>query len=362
MRLRVFIFCIVIFASASTIKAQDRAFSRIDLKYHHGKIIPHTKEIKHLVDEPTRSFNINICKQTIGDKFWQQLYRYPCLGFGYHFVDVGNDDTLGAIHALYSYLKFPIVRTQNFSLNYQVSTGLAYATAIWDSIENPSNYAISTHNNLYLNVNLEAKVRLYKQVSLISGVGMTHHSNGSYRKPNKGLNYYDVNVGLSYDFNDNSCEYRPRNIEKYTASQNQLDVVCAAGLREIYPVGGSRYFASTFSVGFAHQFNHRQKYGLGVDLFYDESLYAYFEEGEDILVKDIIRQSVFVSHELLISKFSFITQLGIYTYHKAELDRKFYTRVGIRYNFWSNVFANLSLKAYYAKAEVVEWGVGYSFK
>jgi hypothetical protein len=52
------------------------------------------------------------------------------------------------------------------------------------------------------------------------------------------------------------------------------------------------------------------------------------------------------------------------TYLTARLYKytRFYTRIGMRYSVSNRVFLNIALKAHYAIADYIEWGVGYSIK
>jgi hypothetical protein len=54
--------------------------------------------------------------------------------------------------------------------------------------------------------------------------------------------------------------------------------------------------------------------------------------------------------------------MGAYVKDRYQPDGPLYHRIGMRYQFSNGITANLVLKSHWAKADYVEWGIGYTFK
>ena len=54
--------------------------------------------------------------------------------------------------------------------------------------------------------------------------------------------------------------------------------------------------------------------------------------------------------------------MGVYIKDKYQPEDYFYHRVGMRYYFKNGLNAQVVLKSHWARADYVEWGLGYTFK
>ena len=65
---------------------------------------------------------------------------------------------------------------------------------------NPFNDVIASHLNLYFDFNVNMIYMLSDRLDLKAGYGVTHYSNGRIHMPQKGVNNWGWNFGLSYHF------------------------------------------------------------------------------------------------------------------------------------------------------------------
>ena len=77
---------------------------------------------------------------------------------------------------------------------------------------------------------------------------------------------------------------------------------------------------------------------------------------------EVIKPGVHVLHQLRFSRLSLVTQLGFYIYAKDKSDGPIYDRLAIQYKLNNNILLNVALKTHFAKADFVEWGIGYSIR
>ncbi|NJO91702.1 MAG: acyloxyacyl hydrolase [Chloroflexia bacterium] len=147
----------------------------------------------------------------------------------------------------------------------------------FDLKSNPTNMAISSPLNAYVNYCIEASCRITPQSKFKIGIGMTHISNGNFRQPNKGLNFLTASAGYVYNLgkslNTNGIH---SSIVKDTTN-HQLLVMGLYGQKQI-----SRRYNWSYAVkGIAGEYSRRiagnSWLGASVSFYYDPSLVKELE-------------------------------------------------------------------------------------
>ncbi len=364
----VIIFFLFLFVANITCAQSSKIISEkfiLETKLHYGFVISHHINMVHLTTGHFPAFEINFGKQTHGEKTWHELYKYPVMGICYWTADLANPDVLGNAHALYPYLNFHLYQSDIFSLNYRFGTGLGYLTKKFDRLNNYKNIAIGSHLNVTINMFYEFKWKLMKIFFVSGGIGITHFSNGSFKMPNPGINIPTVNLGLAYIF--------PTEIKKIIPYDSvlckdkrkiEIQSFLSGGIKEIYPTNGDTYGAFSLSTGFIKPLSLKRKISAGLDLFLEYSNIRTLKRNE-IEVKhsyEIIRPGIYIGHQFEFSRLSFVTQVGFYLYAKDKSDGPVYSRLALRYKCNKKILINLALKTHFAKADFVEWGIGYIIK
>jgi len=326
----------------------------LESKFQYGFIWQHRPSLKDIIGGNIKVFDISLGKQTYGQKNWEQLYRYPCYGFGYYFADLGNAQELGQANALFAYVDIPVLRKPKHLLSYRISGGLAYL--------NQGNIAIGTHINLYFDATINYRYRLSKHLDLINGFGATHFSNGAVKMPNLGINLFSYRLGLHYRFKTPGREFIKHDLPEIE-KKNSISTYLATGIKEKRPEGGIPYNVATISVDYLRLINLKHKVGLGLDVFYDESLFETMNPDSSfkLTTSDIMRYGIHAAFEAEFNKIMLTLHLGTYLYAKYKEDGSVYQRVGIRYLISKNFYANISLKTSKGVADYTEFGFGYRF-
>ena len=111
--------------------------------------------------------------------------------------------------------------------------------------------------------------------------------------------------------------------------------------------------------------NYKSSFQAGVDVFFSHFLkeliyYRSIAYPEDGLSgdEDYRRVGVFIGHELRLYNTALITQLGYYAYWPYEFEERVYNRLGLKRYFGKTIFATVSVKSQWAKAEGMEFGLG----
>ena len=357
---------LILFKECTYAEGREDIFKNIYIspKAHYGFIIPHHESIAYLLKAHVPGFELEVSRPTFGKHQYEQLFRYPRTGIGYFFCDYGNPEVLGQAHALYSFINIPVIKTSNdlYLLNYEIAFGLSYLTKRFDVNNNYLNTAIGAHINVYFRLGFDTRIPVSENVELTGEVGFSHCSNGKWRSPNYGLNVLSGSLGVNYLINHIEKERiklaLPENYKK-----NYYIIIYSAGAKVFDNLYNKYYFISSLSADYERQINLKRRIGFGTDIFYDKSISeALAVDGE--LNKDIanlFRIGLHASHTLVYNRLLMTINAGRYLYSKYTDLSLFYSRLALRYKVNKSILLNISLKAHNAKADFIEWGVGYVF-
>lgn len=326
----------------------------IEGNYQYGFIWQHNPSLSDVIGGNINVFQLNIGKETVGETYWDQLYRYPEWGVGYYFADLGNSNELGLANALFAFVNIPLINNRKFQVRYKISGGLAYL--------NKGNVAIGSPLNLYFDACLHTKIALGKQLFLVNSFGATHFSNGAIKTPNLGLNLFSYRIGLQYNVEETKAIKKQVELPEIS-NKNFISSVFSIGVKEIKYTDSNDFLIISGVLDYLRQINHKHKVGVGLDVFYDESLFYTMNPDSSLVLNnnDIIRYGIHLSSEVQINRLVLGINLG--TYLKADYteDGKIYQRVALRYLISKSLFTNISLKTSKGVAHFVEWGIGYQF-
>ncbi len=325
---------------------------------HYGGVWAHRSDLRVFSSYGLPWFELNVGREKTGREQWEQLYNYPSLGAGFSRINLGHD-ALGQASSLFGYTDIRLTRGTNFSSGFKLALGLGHFNRVYDSDTNPLNVAVSTNINLYFNLAYFFTYNLNDHLSLRAGAGLVHFSNGAYKKPNRGLNVLQTSIGVKYRFSPDH-----RLIEEYIepAETNYgLTIALTGGVMQP-DAGMPNYGVHSFSLNTTRRFNHLQRLGLGFDLFYNEYVFEKLNGEEMTYSKwQSLRKGAYLSHELIFKNMVIVANLGFYFPHEITPPTPYYQRIGLRYYISKGTLLNLSLIAHKGRAEVVEWGIGYSF-
>lgn len=358
----IFGFILAILLSSLQSNAQE-SNSYWQLDYAKGSIVRHKNILGRLYTERPEFMSIGWHSQAKNDSNWKERYNYPDWGFvllnqEFHNEILGNTTALN-----YTTTFYLLNRNAKNQLNVQLGFGGGYNTRPLDFDTNLLNVAMTSHFLFTQHFKLNyTHPKLFKKIGLHAGVSFTHFSNGSYKKPNLGINSLFLNVGLSYFNNSSNIIYQKREEKEVFKKQPiHFNLSVNGGFHESKPGVGLKpvYYLS----GYAHKkIGHKSKLQLGVDFFDSQSVkdYAEFyyqiynedpENGERADHKQI---GVFFGHELLFNKLSVETQVGYYFYKPFEESAPVYQKVSFKHYLGNKKSAiGISMKIHYFEAEFI---------
>jgi lipid A 3-O-deacylase PagL len=341
----------------------DSTLSRFDISasYHYGFIIAHRASIVSLQQDHTKSFELAFRKITNGNKTWQQLYHYPCVGLKYLFIDLGNPERLGNGQALVPFIDLILNKNPKAQISFNWGWGIGYIEKPFDKNNNYKDIAIGSHWNSVIAFSTDLKIKLLKKTFLNSGISLTHFSNGSAVTPNLGINVASVKIGITHGIGEGKPLLKDTLPPFQRHSRNSIYL--AGGVKQIYPVYGPDYYVYILSASSLKQFTRKKAIGIGADLHYDGSI-IHKLENDSVAADNFtygMRAGLHGAYEFIFSDFSITVQMGGYIYNKLKSEGTFYHRLGLRYQFSKNYFACYNLKSHWAKADFFEWGIGRKF-
>ena len=363
----VFLFSVFSFSNifAQTIAELKNTEKIIGIKTEYGFIISHRAGMGQL-QAHVPMFEINFNIPTKGEKTWHQLYRYPTMGIAYVYANLGNPEVMGTANAFMPYLRLPIIKTKYFEWNYRIALGISYLSKHFDRIDNTQNIAIGSAFNVAANVLFDFHFKLSEKFILSTGIGFSHFSNANFQTPNLGINIPSISIGAYYQLGAiKPVITTADSLIKIPSAKIHTLIIGSFSLKAIYPPGSSIYPAYTLSIETSYQINKRRRIGVGSDWMYDQSLLP--RASIDTTYSGALNNSlnfkagINIFEALVISKLQVSIQMGVYILRKYNEGQDFYHRFGFRYNINKHLVANLSLRTHFAKADCIEWGMGYQF-
>jgi hypothetical protein len=324
----------------------------VSLDYRHGENVPHREIIKNL-RYPYRGVDFKIGWQTLGKKDWQQAFRYPSLGIGVNWCTF-KTEILGEPFAAYFFTNFPQIATSWFRLDLEVDFGLSYGIHPYDKISNPNNFSTGSSLNSIFGLYLEQSFHILPQVDLFVCEGLCHYSNGALGWPNLGLNIPSLKFGVRA-YNEAPDYIKSKVKPKYNRSFSVVTTL-AGGTKKLFAPTPS-YNELLISPTLFYRSGFKRRVGVGFEVAYNESVIGLDFE-RNFKVEELLTYAVHFSHEFIISRFTILSQFGIYLKNSPS-DKFYYERIGFGYFLTKNLRVVFDVKAHYIKAEYLEFGLSY---
>lgn len=334
----------------------------LDVNYFYGNIAKHSKDIAHLITGHPSGFIASYNRKTYGFNNWERRYNYPDWGFSFIYQDPKNE-FLGDTFGLYGHYSFYFFKRKLF---FRLGQGIGYSTNPFDILTNKKNtaYGSTLLSSTYAMLNY--KQPLYKNISLQAGISLVHYSNGNVRAPNNSTNTIAASVGVVYTPKDQVIPaFIPDTKTKYTEPLS-YNFVVRGGITQSDRLGLGRYPFFVSSAFVDKRINRKSTLQAGIDVFFARFLREQIEfeavafpsfgvSGDE----DWRRVGLFLGHELRFGRVAFVSQLGYYVYYPYDFEGRVYVRAGLKRYFGQRFFGTITVKAHGAKAEAVEFGIGY---
>ncbi len=343
---------------------ESRSHYTLDVNNFYGTILKHNPDIAHLITGHPSGVFLSFQKKTFGEQEWQRLYNAPDYGISFMYQDMDNP-VLGEHLGLYVHYNFYFLKRH---VLLRLGQGIAYSTNPYDEDKNFRNIAHGTHltSATYALLNFK-KENIFKRLGLQAGLGVVHYSNGNSKAPNKSTNTLFLNAGVTYALDSETPEYteKEKGLSRGAAPFG-YGFIFRSGINESDVVGSGRFPFYTFGGFIDKRLNKKSAIQFGTELFLSKALKRYidfrasggFDDGTTG-DEDSKRVGVYLGHELRVHKISVLTQFGYYIYYPYDFEGQTYLRAGLQYYFTKNIFTAFTVRSHAAKAEAMEFSIGY---
>lgn len=345
-------------AAAPVPDSTEGAFG-LQARASYGFLIAHRPNLRPLQERHLRAMEFSYLLTTDGSARWQQDFLFPEKGVQIALFDLGNAERLGMGLALYPFLDFPLTRQRDWKWRLRYGMGLGYVQRNFDPVNNYKNAAIGSRLNGVIHFDLHVRKNIGRGAAE-AGLAITHFSNGATAMPNLGINLATAHLGYLCYFGEKSPRNRIRT--EPVCGRSWFTLFGSGSWKEIYPPLGRKYFAASVSGDWFVPLSTKIDGVLGADLFYDSSLRTRMEatEGSSQPVSTNLRPGIHTGIQVLVGKLGLLFNLGYYPYTRFKEDGAYFHRIGFRYYF-PKLIAVMNLKTHYARADFVEWGLGWRF-
>lgn len=353
MRQIVYILGFLLLVSTTKCKAQQ-----VSLYGQYGFLVPHHDAIQYSVTDYISSAEAWYFPSRSTVDRYDSLYRYPLVGGGISFSTLSNAGVFGNAWTAAGYYVVPLGwGCQRLQWNYQLGFGLSYISRIFSFESNMPNVAIGSHWNVFVRLGLGYRFRISERLVWLGGINFTHFSNGKMGAPNLGLNTTAAYTGFNYVLS-------PSKVFKGTipvlAPSAPVYVVYSAGIKYPGNFVQTPYFISSISVNAGFRRGYKGYPQAGLDVFMDKSLPVTMESnGLNSQPSDAFNLGAHIGYDAVYRRLMATVQVGYIMYSPYVELTRMYSRIGFRYAITPRLFGNIAIKAHYAVADFIEWGVGY---
>jgi len=363
--LRINIVILFIFLSLHIYSQKDYKHSLIlGFRSHYGFIIAHHKELRAVSQTSPWGFEAEIEWHLMTNDIWQYFYCYPRVGFTLFYTNFNNPDELGSSLAACAFIEPVISAERKINLSMRFGIGPNYLNTVYDSITNPDNKFYSTHISFVVFLGFGLNYKPNERINLRLAAQFNHTSNGGIKNPNSGMNFPMMNLGI--DYNLRPLPFRNRTKDKSLVlipHKYRFDLTVLATAKTDLK-GHNKYPVYGLKGSYSRVIGRLNALAGGLEFVSDQAdkhEIRRLEMKEDENYIDHKYLACTVGHELLLGKFNFYQQLGIYLYSPFERKDKVYQRYGLNVYIYKKFFIGINIKAHRHVADFLDFRTGLSF-
>ena len=374
-RFRCILFAAILWQNAFTGLAQDvQPWSGFGIEANAigGKVYKHETKFTLPIPAVTTGMDINLLQHTYGKKDWQQRRKYPTIGLAFAYINYGIDSIYGHCFGLYPSITLPLISGKKLQWTLRMGDGIGYVTRDYHRTTpvDTINVAIGSHINDFAMIMTDLRYHISRHWAAQLGANITHISDGSYHKPNLGINMIGAHLGVTYY----PVTARPPRLErKLEPLKNRWLVQARMSMAytSAYTSGGPLYPVYIASGFVSRRWISRNKMFAGLDYAYYPSVYAYLrnnqlDPGQER--EHSYKTAVFAGNEFLLGRVGVVLQLGYYLKQAAIRNDPFYEKIGGHFYIVQKehgpikeFFLSVFLKTHETVAELGEIGLGFGF-
>ena len=284
------------------------------------------------------------------------------VGLNAMYMNLGAPKINGSVIAVFYNAEANLTPKAKYPLRMRFGAGIGYITKPFKFPDNTLNKAIGTHLNGAMQLEYSKYFKLNEYMQLATGLGLTHFSNGNFKKPNLGINMPHLNIGLTYIPTSKKDEMQNFEVGSSNGPGHGLALVLGYSKREVAIDDPKRIHI--FMVGAEYKIQRKlgHLYRIGTDFFFDPS-YPYLKfsnEDGGYKPKEVLEHGIRVGYEWYVGRMSLTADVGVYTFRPKKIKRMHYFVLGLDYDITRNLSAFVKLKTHLSVADYFQWGLTVS--
>lgn len=344
---------------------------------HYGAGIKHSPKFRAPIKGAIWGGELNISRQTTGNKSWEAVHRRPDLGVAFSYMHIANPNVYGDAYGILPNITFGPKSNRRVYAHFRLGVGLAWLTRPYHPIDNANNRVIGSHLNNITSIRFGLGVRCSAKMRIHGSFCFTHYSNGGAQLPNLGINVVSGLLGIYYTPQPYQADMlRPDSLPRPRERSHRWHGVATIGIgnTERTTPGGPKYAMPSASVEVSRFLNPVNRLGLGFLWEYNigwQRFLEYTQLGTGISSAaqrlEAQRFALYLSDEIFFGKLSLNFQAGVYFVQAKKKPAPYFARLGIRYYLRRpdgpgfKPHLGVYLKAHSTVAEYVAFGVGGAF-
>lgn len=291
-----------------------------------------------------------------GHECWVRMRHHPSFGLRFD-LGITPQGICGNRLGLAPLVRTPLLPWLDFDLGLGLSVYGKPRYATGDT----ANVYISTPAVCLVDLGFVAHVDERAHLAL----RLLHSSNGNMRRPNRGLNFIHIEMGVALD-NDRRRMTGREAFEGLPAPcsfdpWHELGFTLATGLTfSRHSLQRGLYLCYDLSLNYEYHRSPLLGYGATVDLWYNFSHPWQLPRYHDRYTFPMyVNAMPFV--EFFWGPLSLRGGIGLMLATSSRVMEPVYERLGVYYNF-GNSYAGIGINAHYGQAEFIEWSFGHRFR
>jgi hypothetical protein len=343
-----------------------------------GNLALHSPDLTERPQNPLWLLEASLVHKTKGLRYWEKWHRLPTLSLNARYNTYGLEAVYGSAFSLFPAVQWHWQLKPSQSLGLRLGSGLAYATRPFHRVTNPLNKGLSNVWNNITHLQLRYSLALSEREGLYLGLDLAHHSNGSSRKPNRGLNQYYLALGWQKMWEDAPSSAPHTQPSALTMRRWGLSYALSRGHREHYEKSGPRFAVHHQTLELNYRRNPITSITLGLDYEWHEfeeffKLSTQHDQPSAKLRENNHRWGLNLGYEVGFGHLSIHILMGV---NLGQGDNPFvrglvYNRLKAKWYFLDpikhpgTVYALIGMKSHVATAEYLSVGLGaaaFAFK
>lgn len=332
------------------------------IRTHYGMILPHSEEIRSISFSRPRGAEIEVSRQLLHRQYWQYCSCYPRVGISVGYFDFDNPQILGSARSVTAFVEPFMAAPARLSVSYRLGAGVSYLNRVFHPINNPLNLFYSTPVSFNLLMNLSINYRLTPQLTLRAHGNFNHISNGGLKQPNKGINFPTAGIAIDYvPHRFNFPVFQKSDWREEHVSRWQYRALFYTTAKTAERNDENRYWIFGAAADASRRVGRISALSAGMEVTADYSLREWLRRYKPERSHEFTRVGILAGHELLLGRFGFAQQLGIYVHAPYKAMHPVYQRYELTYKAPSGIFFGLNLKAHTRTADFMDVRAGYIF-